>query len=135
MLSIGITRCSTPSVLASAAASVRLCSDEYRVVIATVSTCTGPRASTARHAVSAELIDVEEIAAVLHRLLPNHLPAEVGFSEIERARGDVDEQARVLRRQLADRVAIVEAFRPEVPVVPDVFADGDPHASVVEGNR
>ena len=85
--------------------------------------------------VAADLIDIEEVAAVLHRLLPDHLTAEVGLPDGERTCGDVDEQARVLRRELADRVAIVQPFRPEILVVPDILADGDPHSRVVHDER
>ena len=73
--------------------------------------------------VAADLIQIEEVPAVLHRLLSNQLPPDRRLLQRERAGGDVHEQVGSLVRQLAHRIAVVQAPRPEALVVPDVLAD------------
>src|SRR5690606_8384009 len=85
--------------------------------------------------VAADLVHVEEAAAVRHRLLRDHPPPQVGLVGREGTGRDVDEQVDVLIGQLLDRIAVVEPARPEVAVVPDVLADRHAEPRALEDDR
>src|SRR5262249_1925287 len=55
--------------------------------------------------------------------LPDHLPPKRRLSETERTGGDVDEHVGALIGELAHGIAVIQPLRPEVAVVPDVFAN------------
>src|SRR6185437_14574362 len=82
--------------------------------------------------VAADLIDVDDGNFVMAREGAEHVGAEVALVEIVGRGGDVNEDVSSLPYELGDGIAIVEALRPIIFVVPGVFADGDAELLVGE---
>jgi hypothetical protein len=85
--------------------------------------------------VAADLVHVKKIPAVFDCFLGDEPPADVRHFTGERARRDVDQHLGAGRRDLADRVAMVELPRPYVLVVPDVLADRDAEPDAARRHR
>ncbi len=85
--------------------------------------------------VAPHLIEIEEVAAVLDGFLPDQVPPHGRLLQRERTGRHVDEEVRVLVRELAHRIPVIQAPRPERLVVPDVLADRDAQAHALELER
>ena len=75
--------------------------------------------------VASDLIDHDRRDLVPPHHGAEHLFAQFPFAQVERRAIDADDHAGALLHQLVDRIAPVEPMRPELFVVPGVFADGE----------
>ena len=82
--------------------------------------------------VAADLVAHEDGDVVAMGNGGEHLAAHFALGVPEGRRGEVDVDGRILAHQLFQRIEGVETARPEVLVVPGIFADGDGEAQTVE---
>ena len=82
--------------------------------------------------VAAHLVAHEHRDAVAPGNGSQHLAADVALGVPEGRRRQVDVHGGILAHQLFHRIDGVEAARPEVLVVPGIFADGDGQAHAVQ---
>ena len=85
--------------------------------------------------VAAHLVAQQHRNAVAPSDGRQHLPSQLALRVPERRRRQVDVHRRMLRHDLLHRVDGVETPRPEILVVPRVFADGDAQAHAVKLNH
>ena len=82
--------------------------------------------------VAPDLVHVEQGSPVLRRFLSNHVAADRGLADREGTRRDIEQDRGAAVGELAHRVAGIEALRPEVAIVPDLLAHGQPEAHAFE---
>src|SRR6266851_5400271 len=82
--------------------------------------------------VAAKLIDVHHGELLLHGDSPQHLNAQVSLVNRVRRSGNIQQDAGSLLAQFHHRVALVQARRPEVRIVPHILANGDAQGLVLE---
>src|SRR6185437_7827298 len=75
--------------------------------------------------VSADLIHVNDGEFMVAGESLEHVDALAAFVQIVGRRGNIKQDASSLPDEFGDRIAIVHALRPEIFVVPTIFANGD----------
>ena len=81
---------------------------------------------------SADLVDEQQRAAPSPRGGRQHARAQMALFDGEGRGREVEDDLRAGAHQGLDRIGAVEPRRPEIGVVPDVLADGDPQGSPAE---
>src|SRR5579863_879671 len=75
--------------------------------------------------IAANLIDVDDGDFVMAREGAQHVSAEIAFVEIVGRGRNIDKDSSSLPDQFGDGIALVEALRPKLFVVPTILANGD----------